>query len=349
MFIALAAVILCSCAKENLPIEPAPHPADGAAVSLTFGNTDSFSRAFFDNTATAEPWEKKINDMMVYAFDSEGKQVMRKLFSAQDIADMRTEFVVPSLTAGETVTFYVMANERSYYQFFTDEDDINARYDSDADSYNSSYFSNVSEGCRRTHGFAFTGKATATMKTDGTVNNVSIVLKRLVAKIAIEIEIDPTFTERHHGGTLRITSYNIISRAWFSSWYFNNYTYPTLNPNSNPLSVSQNPQEIDGRYCGLFYLYEQGAPSYGPEDNAKLTITANYDQDGNFDTIGDKITCRYQVELTGSGNGEIRRNGYYRISGTITDLDALHTRSGMEVSEWEVPSTQDMGDITISR
>ena len=349
MLFALAAVILCSCAKENLPIEPAPHPADGAAVCLTFGNTDSFSRAFFDNTATAEPWEKKINDMMVYAFDSEGKQVMRKMFSAQDIADMRTEFVVPGLTAGETVTFYAVANAPSYTMSFTGEDAINERYDADVSSYNSITFSNVSEGCNRIDGFAFTGKATAIMKTDGTVNNVSIVLKRLVAKIAIAIEIDPTFTERHHGGTIRITSYNIITRTYYSSWFFNNYTYPVPTPNNNPLSVSQSAKEIDGQYCGLFYLYEQGMPAYGPEDSAKLTITAIYDQDGNFDTIGDKITCRYSVELTGSGNGEIRRNGYYRISGTITDLDALHTRSGMEVSEWEVPSTQDIGDITISR
>ncbi len=53
------------------------------------------------------------------------------------------------------------------------------------------------------------------------------------------------------------------------------------------------------------------------------------------------------IKLDGSGDGEIRRNGYYRLSATITDIDALHLRPSVVVADWESPATEDYGSITV--
>ncbi len=82
----------------------------------------------------------------------------------------------------------------------------------------------------------------------------------------------------------------------------------------------------------------------------RLRIKTYYSQDSNFnDGASDHIEHDFIVELEGSGGGEIRRNGYYRVQGTITDFDALHTRSAVAASDWEVPATLDLGNITITQ
>jgi hypothetical protein len=214
-------------------------------------------------------------------------------------------------------------------------------------SYNGE-FDAVTTGALRPDGFEMSGAATATMNIDGTVNNVSINLTRVVAKVAVQIDIDPTFTERHHGGVMRVSSIFLTSEVLVVPWLFDNYNGRTINHEAYHTHL-QYPALIDGKYCALFYLFEQAPAALGENNKVTMTIQTRYSQDGNFQNGGNIISHQYKVDLEGSGDGEIKRNGYYRITGTITDFDALHTRSAVEVSEWEVPVTNDVGNLTRGR
>ncbi len=344
ILIVLGALMLCSCAKENLSVI-LPSPEQGAQVHLTFGSTDSFTRAVFDNTSAAEPWEKEINNLVVFTYDSNGKQVMFKYFNEQDIASLSANFVVPSPTAGQTLRFYAIANMPSLGAEITEQALLD--YDAGQLSRYNSFFGFVSTGTLREYGFAMSGKATATINSDGTVTNVSITLKRVVAKIAVKISIDPTFNERHHGSSITIQDIYITSKASRSKLFFNDYSYRHSNANEFFIHRHAN-GDIDGDSYAIFYLYEQGPPTYGPDEKVVLTICTKYNQSGYIYGTGDAILNEFNIELDGSGGGEIKRNGYYRIEGTITDFDALHTRSAITASEWEVPTTIDIGNITIT-
>ncbi len=345
MLFALAATMLAACAKENEPVVPQPPTEEGTPVRISFGGSDRFTRAFFDDTAVAEPWEKAVTSMTVYAFDPDGIQVMRKAFSAADIAAMQTYFVVPGAMEGRTLTFYALANQEKYVRVMEEEDFYttieNACYD-----YNDTDFNVVTAEAVREHGFSMSGMATATMKTDGSVNDVSITLKRLVAKIAVRIDIDPTFTERYHGGSVEVTRMYMRNCANAAPLMLRNYDSRF---GSGTFSTMHYPEEVDGAWCGLFYIYGQGAPAYLPEDKPELEIIMRFSQDGvNLSGDGNDISVTYRVALEGSGGGTIHRNGYYRVSGTITDFDALHIRSVIEVSDWEAPTTEEIGNITIN-
>ncbi len=340
MMIALAATMFCACVKENETVVT-PQTTTEVPVRLSFGNADAFTRAYFDDTMEAEPWEKAVNTVTVYVFNSIGRMVKNVTFSADDLAAMSTEFTLPVLDAGEVATFQVIANRTGLDISSLNRSAFYARTESDISSYNGT-FAEVSTKARRQHGFAMSGTATATMKTDGTVTEVSVTLKRVVAKIAVKIAVDPTFPQRHYGGTIAVKTINVVSVSASVPLLFNDYYYSP----GYSLNHTQTPQVIDGEFCSLFYVFEQGPPAFGPDQKARIDITAELDQDGNPST-NDRMPYRYSFTLEGSGDGEIKRNGYYRVTGTITDLDVLPTISSFDVSEWEVPSTSDAGDIIV--
>ncbi len=68
LFAALAATaMLSSCSKNTEPVNT-PEAGDGQQVQITI-QSDETTRAFFDQTAAAEPWEKEITMLYVYVFD----------------------------------------------------------------------------------------------------------------------------------------------------------------------------------------------------------------------------------------------------------------------------------------
>ncbi len=339
------AALAISCDKriETVP----PLPGEGLPVHLTFGSADNFTRAFFDNTVPAERWEKMISKLSVYIHDADGKQVMRKHFSREEISAMHTDFVVPDIMAGKTLTFYAVANMPPQSDIIPD--DVTTLSTESLYDY-TVYYGIAATRAARDDGFAMTGRMTATIHTDGTVTPVSIVLKRTVAKIFVQIDIDPTFSQRHRGGIVWVQGITVESKAIGSALFFNDYAFRHADHSATYTysQMSSSSMYIPGaRYSALFYVYEQGPPTYGPDEKVRLKIKTQYSQDPNW--VSDRIEHDFIVELEGSGGGEIRRNGYYHIHGMITDFDALHTRSAVMASDWEVPATADLGNITITQ
>ena len=73
-----------------------------------------------------------------------------------------------------------------------------------------------------------------------------------------------------------------------------------------------------------------------------LEIGATYDLDGSDTTTDDRSEVTYPIELTGKGAGEILRNGYYRITATVTGLTGLDCDLSITVADWETPTTQEI-------
>ncbi len=341
---AVCAMLAVSCAKEHEPI-PVPQPEAGTPVRLTFGVPGNFSRAFFDEAAAAEPWEKTIDNMTLYAINTHGKQVMRKEFGREEIGAMSAELLVPGVTMGEAVTFYVLANRASYPVLMT-ENDFHSVTDRDIYAYNGNNgaFEDISSRAMRPYGFAMSGKTTMTLIGDGRMNHVPITLKRLVAKIAVRIDIDPSY-KQNYPGEIIVSGIDMTNKAIFTPWLFNGYRTRHTNPDASQ-TFQQKPVLIDGKYCAIFYTFEQGPPSFGPEDKAVLSIQTQYSPSGSFGSGNTVYRNYFHIPLEGSGDGEIRRNGYYRVKGTVADLYTFRTQSAVEVSEWEMPVTADLGNLT---
>lgn len=327
--IAVALLASCSAEREN----PAPQPeADGAKVLINFTTGDA-TRAFFDDTMEAEPYEKEIKSAMIYVFDSQGAMVMRKQFTAQEISSLSASLILPNSVAGEECTFYALANHANFYQTnLAAESDLLKTYDYAA-SYNG-HFDLVSSGQQKTSGMTMNAVEKAVVQPQGTPTNVSLVLKRTVAKIAVKVSVDEKFASQYAGGKIfvnNVTVSNAPSRMWI---------FPRTNEGVFPMDYifTQNSKLIGNDYCNLFYLPET-LPS---DERIMLHIDAAFDQDGNTYTTDDQIAIGWDIMIEGSGNGEIRRNGYYRISAVIYGFDALKdVRSLITAGEWESPVTPD--------
>lgn len=333
LFAALAAIVLASCAKTETGTDETS--ADGTVVNLIF--TPAQTRAFFDNTATAEPWEKEVHSITVYVFNQFGTQVMRKHFDTVDVNALQSSFKVPKETKGTTCTFYVVANgdgrhgltNTNYYHQYKDE--LPLRYNGT--------FEKISAGGAREDGFIMSGAEAVQIPADGSPVEVSVLLRRTVAKVAIKIDVDPTLQGRYYGGTLVVRTAMIYNTPMAT-------TVLDLGDNTQPATgnISQNSVLVGNSYCNLFYLYDSPAQD-NPDKRPTLRLDAVFDQDGDSQTAGDQIYYNYEIPLTGSGDGEIKRNGYYRISARITDLDVVDAKTFYEVAEWDTPATQDLGNI----
>jgi len=340
MILAATLAALASCGKMETPTTPEP---EGIPVNISFGGIGHYTRAFFDNTSEAEPWEKAIHNITVYVYDSEGTGVMVRRFSQADIDRLEGRVYLPASVAGTTCNVYVIANDGR--RTTTGYDEERFRKTITWHSYHNGPFDEVTGGCKREGGFIMTGVSPVTISGDGSLNHVKVVLKRVVAKVAVEIDVAPDFSERHQGGTMRIWSgglNNLTDRGYlFAEETYGHYQYAIK-------YLTQQTQDPSGtKYQFLVYVVQQG-PWQTIDEYPRLFLYGWYDHDGNSDTKDDHVSVKYEIPLTGSGNGEFRRNGYYRIKGTINDFEHLEMDAVYEVSEWESPETDDVGQITIT-
>lgn len=324
-----ATAILASCSK-NAETVTNPEPADGLQVMFTLSAGDQ-TRAFFDNTAEAETWEKEVKTMTVYVFNQSGDAILRRVLSTSEIAAKSASLTLPNSAAGTTCSFYVVAN--ADYGTVASTTAIGTLTETEVlGSYNAA-MATVSSGAARPGGFIMTGSNTASI-LDGATTNVAVTIKRVVAKIAVRISVDPTFSTTYGGGTVSISSAKISKSSAKS------YSFPqTAMYSPRTLYEFSQASATSGLYKNnLFYIYENDALAEG--DRVLLTLTGVFDADGNMGTTADQLPVEYQVELSGATGGEIKRNGYYRIEANIKGLSGDGVIVNFTVADWETPVTQ---------
>ena len=329
---ALVAALFASCDKAPEIMNPLqPGTADGARVTITLSGADAETRAFFDNTATAEAWEKSLSSLSVFAFDNGGGLIVRRDFTSAELASKSATFALPKSTAGTECSFYAVANYDA--SSAKTRAALTALVENSAATYNGT-FAEVSTAAKRSGGFVMSGSVTKTVGAVNTTTSVGITLKRTVAKVAVQTTVDPSFANKY-SGTLAINSVKLSKAASQSL-----VVAGTPTPGTMTFSHMQTPAAASENYNALFYCFENGALAVG--NRVLLEINATYDSDGSASTPDDRSEVTYSVELTGKATGEILRNGYYRIAANITGLVGQDCAVTVTVADWETPVTQNV-------
>ena len=324
-------VLLASCSETDETTNAGSVNEDGPAVkiSLSGGETPAL-RSFFENTAQAEPWEKTINTLTVFGYNSDNGFFVRRVFSAEELSAMTVTFCMPSSRPGDNCEFYAVANLSTEIR---SRAELVSLIEGSVNLYNGS-FSDVISKSMRPGGFVMADKTTRTIAPEGTITGVNLSLRRLVAKFSIETEIASEFHTKYPGAGLRIDNVKVL-RAATTSLLVEQYDSPSTG--SMNYTGTQVPANYSGAYQNLFYLYENAdLPS---DELVMLEIDATYDVDGNFSTVTDQYPQIYTVPL-GNSEGRIIRNNYYRMQVNITGLTGSDTRIGLQVADWEGPHNQ---------
>ncbi len=333
MAAAVATALFASCSKNDGCIDACTTiETDGARIALTLAGADSDTRAFFEDTATAESWEKSLSSLTAFVYDDSGTLIIRRDFTPAELAAKTASFSLPKSSSGKKCSFYAVAN--TDIPVISAESEFRSAVEESPSSYNGT-FAEVSTGAKRREGFVMSGTARATVGAVNTVTSVSIPLERTVAKVALQTVVDPSFSQKY-GGTLTVNSVK-LSRAASRTLVVENTTASTGSMN---FTHAQTPASSSGKYGSLFYIYENGALDAG--SRVLLEIDATYDIDGDVSTENDRSQVKYSIELAGNGAGDIVRNGYYRISANITGLAGQECSFSVSVADWETPVTQNV-------
>lgn len=335
IFLAMAAMtaILASCSKNTETGIELPNDGNGPQVRITLASQQLGSRAFFDNTATAETWESALYSMSIYVYDQNGKYVMRKALTPAEISAKGTSFPIPNYLSSTTCSFYVVANED--HRIANNKSDLlTLTVKGSILDYNGD-FTTVSKGSARSGGFVMTGYTNVAIGAAGQTTHVPVTLTRVVAKVAVRTGLDPEFTVNYGGGTVVIDKVTLSKASEHSYYYYQDGIYGNRNFLTNLLQV---PENNGGDWDNLFYIYENSQLMTG--SRPVLTISGFFDADSDMSTTDDRQAVEYKVELDGSGNGEIKRNAYYRAEVIVKGLTGEGVALNLSVADWEGPITQ---------
>lgn len=176
-----ALAMLASCNKHTDEIADS---ATGSVVKITLTDKTPETRAFFDQTAAAESWEKKIGTLTLFVFDGNGDAVLQRNFTAAEISGQTATIPVPDAAPGQTYSFYAIANGSALSGIGT-LDDLRSQAESEIADYNGT-FDEVTTKAKRSAGFTMTGSATKAIAAAGQTTTVQIALERLVSKVAVQ-------------------------------------------------------------------------------------------------------------------------------------------------------------------
>lgn len=321
-----AALAMTACSKSSADAWNPPY--DGNGVEITFAE-GSPSRAFFDDTATAEEWEKTLTSLKILVYDKDGNFVVSRSLSDDELEARKTFISLPKRLSGTSCTFAAVANS-------TAPDSrtlagLDAALEKEPSSYNGT-FATVASSSARSSGFAMSGKAVKTVESEGVKTSVSITLARLTAKIAVRTAIADAFGEKYPG-VLSITGIELVNGSSQA------LVMPsaTENEGAHTFSFTQVPGQSGQQLQSLFYAYPCGARESA--DRVTLLLKGKYDPDGSTSTTSDQIDVRYEVRI-GDSAGAVARNGYYRVDLTIVGLEGEKCEAEITVSDWETPVTQ---------
>ena len=255
--------------------------------------------------------------------------MVQRKFTGVELSNKKATFALPRSAAGTTCKFYAVAN-RTLPEIAT-EAAIKGIQDEEPAAYNGT-FAEITTKAKRADGFVMSGTVSKAVGAVNTITDVPITLKRTVAKIAVQTTL--AADSSRYSGKVRINT-TTISRAAGST----SLIPPAGVSTAAPFSHTQAASEVSLAFNNLYYIYENGTLAAG--SRVLLTLEGTYDRDGNFSTTGDQIPITYTCEISGtSNNGSIIRNGYYRVSVSITGLMGQDVNANVTVADWETPVTQ---------
>lgn len=263
------------------------------------------------------------------AFDGGGNILVQRYFTSDEVTAKQATFALPKSAAGTTVEFHAVANVA--VGTINNKAELLALTENVAADYNGTY-AEVSTKCRRSGGFLMTGSQTQTIAAAGSSTAVTVSLKRTVAKVAVQTALSADFASKYPGKVKINTA--TLTKAASQTPYFSGVT----NPGAMNFSCIQPVGESSGKYNNLFYLFENGTLSAG--NRVTVTLEGLYDRDGNFGTTGDQTPVTYTTELTGAANGQLIRNGYYRVAINVAGLTGQDVTATVSVADWQAPVTQ---------
>ena len=304
-----ALAMLASCNKHTDEIADS---ATGSVVKITLTDKTPETRAFFDQTAAAESWEKKIGTLTLFVFDGNGDAVLQRNFTAAEISGQTATIPVPDAAPGQTYSFYAIANGSALSGIGT-LDDLRSQAESEIADYNA--------------------------------------LERLVSKVAVQATTDSKFAATYPG-RVRIASATVSRAASSVSYFDVGTSHSGGTQNrehsggtmplfaAQTFSHTQAAKEQSGKYANLFYIY-------GNEDNMAaesvlLTLEGIYDHDGDFGTTDDQMPVSYEIELAVDSGKAINRNTYRRVTVNISGLTGADVAVTITPADWEGPFNQDV-------
>lgn len=317
-FAVCAATLFASCSKDTDTINTElTAPVQGSVVNLSFQSEAVSTRAFFEDMGTLQAWEKQINYVTVFVFDADGEIVTCEKFKDSEIAESKVSFVLPNISSGDRCYFYAIANQEVRADIAT-LTELRTELSSDIADYNGA-FEQVTATALRADNFAMTGYDYITIANPDYANNLSIDMRRLVAKFAVETSLDPSFVEQF-SGAIRVVNVNITDASSKSHMISLN----SITATERDYNVSQTPREFDGEFRNLFYLFE----SYN--DGPDITIDLIYDFDGDFSTTDDQTASSFTNYLP----SDIDMNDYFRIKCVINGITDLDPVVSFKVLDW---------------
>ena len=318
---------LVSCGNDFETVTPNTE-AEGNNITITLEG-DETTRLSSRAAGTAETWEKSLTSLSIFTFSSSDALVLRRDFTASELAAKTASFALPKSTAGTSCSFYAVANFSA--NSITSKSALLALLERSASEYNGT-IAEVGSKCNRGQGFVMSGQTTQAVGAVNSTTAIAITLKRTVAKLIVETYIDNGFGDKY-SGKLLVKSIKLSKAASQSQ-------VVAGSPNCGPMSYThtQNSAANGSTYNNMFFIYENGILTSG--SRVLLEINATYDIDGSSSTTNDISDVKYTVELLGRSAGQILRNGYYKVNANITGLVGQNCTVSISVADWESPITQ---------
>ncbi|NCE72283.1 hypothetical protein [Odoribacter sp. Z80] len=299
-----------------------PEREEGAHFYITVENPETKSL----NGTIAESWEKKINTAYIYIFQAAtGQLLYLHTLNSSNINALNSgtnntvSFIVP-INGSQNCNVYMVANTLPSGSTST-ESSFLASIEQDITSYNGKY-TDVTTKALRPQGFVMTASSTGVTLTNGNNTSINLTLKRIVAKIGIEINLTAVISL----GTSVVTDVTISQSAPVS----NLFLLATGNTTGSPISLTQTAQQNTsntGIYNAFFYIYENDARNANV-NRVKLTFKVV-----NTTVLNIQTTYTYNTALNGNGNGKFTRNKGYFITAKVNKLINILSSSPSKVCE----------------
>ena len=321
--------IFASCSKETKDVtNEITDSSKGSVVNINFkSSTLNPTRAFIDDMAVVQDWERQINYVQMYVFDNNEQLITHKRFEDTDIINGQVTFVLPGIVSGDYCTFYAVANT-PITKVIETISDLNSIIIDDINTYNGA-FEDVTTRGLRTDGFSMTAKHSMTIAEEGGLNNFSMDMYRNVAKLAIQTSIDPAFSSST-SGAIKVTIVRIHG-AVSESTIVPDIQYQAVDHYYSPNQLSN---EDNGSFRNLFYLFESNYQL------RTIMFSYTYDSDGDFSTVNDQRFGSFTKPLPTA----ILKNGYMKINCIIKGIADLKPDVIFNICDWTSSETIEFED-----